>query len=63
MKNKSIKYKCPCCNGNNIIDYGETFECVNCQLDFFKESLESYEKINILAISELNAIAKIFEKN
>ena len=63
MTNDSIKYKCPSCNGNNIIDYGETFECVNCELDFFKEGFETYEKSNILAISELQTFAKIFEKN
>ncbi|GAH56636.1 unnamed protein product, partial [marine sediment metagenome] len=50
----ATKYKCPRCGGENTIDYGETFECAKCLLEFYKEDIEAYEKSNILAISELS---------
>ncbi len=63
MKNNSIKYKCPRCDGEQTIDYGETFQCVKCLLEFYKEDIEMYEKSDILAISELSAFIKIFMGN
>ncbi len=63
MKNNSIKYKCPRCDGEYTIDYGETFQCVKCLLEFYKEDMKMYEKSDILAISELSAFIKIFTEN
>ncbi len=63
MKNNLIKYKCPRCNGESTVDYGETFQCEKCLLEFYKEDMETYEKKDILAISELSAIMKVFAKN
>ena len=63
MKSNSTKYKCPRCGGEHTIDYGETFECVKCLLEFYKEDLETIEKSNILAISELSTIIKVLMGN
>lgn len=63
MNNKKSKYKCPRCRGESIIDYGETIECVKCQLEFYKRSFETVKKKNILAISELNDFVRILMEN
>ena len=60
---KMIKYKCPRCNKKDTIDFGETIECVNCQLEFYKSSIENIKKKNILAITELIVFRKAFMEN
>ena len=59
MKNELIKYKCPRCRGKKTIDYGEVIECLKCQLEFYKRDIETLNRSNILAISELNDLVRI----
>jgi len=56
-------FKCPRCNGNNIIDYEDTFECLNCNLEFDKVSFKLIEEDNILSIEEKRAFLDIFKDN
>jgi len=47
---------CPYCGNIQIIDYGETFECPICQMEFDKVDIE---KINDEIIFSINDIIKI----
>ena len=59
MIDKLIKYKCPRCHEKKTIDYGEIIECPKCQLEFYKRDIETLNRSNILAISELNDLVRI----
>ena len=63
MNNKMIAYKCPRCNKKDTIDFGETVECVNCGLEFYKRSIEIIRKEDVLALSELMVFKRAFMEN
>jgi len=57
-------YNCPRCNGDNIEDYGEIIECVDCKLEFEKEDIDQIEdKTTILSIQEKKGFIKSMKKN
>ena len=60
---ETYDFQCPRCNGNIIIDYEETFECLICNLEFDKVSFKLIEKDNILSIEEKSAFLDIFKDN
>ena len=43
---------CPRCKSNNIIDMGDTIDCLDCRLEFEKIDIKTLETSQILAISE-----------
>jgi len=51
-------YTCPRCNGNRIIDTGDTIECVDCGLEFDKEDIKILKADQILSIKEKLAFIK-----
>jgi len=54
--------RCPACDSEDIIDYGDLIECGRCGLEFFKESIESdIDEENLLSEQELKAFAKAFD--
>ena len=61
--NKLKISRCPKCKGENIIDYGDSIECVGCNLEFEKTVLESLEdESDALSIEEKLEIIKIFKQ-
>jgi uncharacterized Zn finger protein (UPF0148 family) len=58
------KLHCPRCKNKNIIDYGETFDCPICNLEFEKKDLEKFEdESNILSIEEKLEVVKVLKEN
>ena len=54
-------YRCPRCGNGKIIDYGDTFDCSVCELEFKKNDLNTIEdKSSILAIEEKMGVIKEF---
>ena len=55
---------CPRCKNNKIIDYGDTFDCLICKLEFEKKDLELYDDESaILSIEEKLDIVKVLKAN
>lgn len=55
--------RCPRCGGNQIMDYGEIIECLDCKLEFQKIDFKLVEdKARILAIQEKKAFIDSFKK-
>ena len=55
---------CPRCKNNKIIDYGDTFDCLVCKLEFDKKDLELYDDESaILSIEEKLDIVKVLKSN
>jgi len=58
------KLHCPRCKNEKIIDYGETFDCPICNLEFEKKDLELYDdESNILSIEEKLEVLKTIKTN
>lgn len=58
------KLHCPRCKNKKIIDYGDTFDCPICNLEFEKKDLETFEdESNILSIEEKLDVAKVLKTN
>ncbi len=56
------KYSCPRCNGNNVVEYDESIDCVDCKLEFHKYEIDTIEdKSTILSIQEKMAILDEFK--
>jgi transcription elongation factor Elf1 len=50
-------FQCPRCNGERIIDNGDTIDCVDCKLEFEKEDLEKIkDKSSILSLKEKSSV-------
>jgi len=58
-----MTYHCPRCKNEKIIDYGDTFDCPICKLEFEKKDFELYEEENILSINEKSGIINTFKTN
>jgi len=58
-----MTYHCPRCKSEKIIDYGTTFDCPICNLEFEKEDFELYDEENILSINEKLAVIDSFKTN
>lgn len=61
----TIKYHCPRCGNNKIIDYGESFDCPVCVLEFEKGDFELFDdEKDILSVEEKHEIVRIlFDTN
>lgn len=57
------KFYCPRCGSFEIFDYGNSFECIHCILEFEKKDCESLKDADILAVQEKLKITKILKKN
>ena len=58
------KLHCPRCKNKKIIDYGDTFDCPLCNLEFEKKDFELFDdESDILAIEEKLEIVKILKTN
>ena len=44
--------RCPRCGSENLIMYGETFDCMDCQMEFETIDVARYEEEDILSIEE-----------
>jgi len=51
---------CPRCHGDELVEYGETFQCINCDLEFEKDDIDKFEDDEILSISEKLALRPSF---
>ena len=58
-----MPYHCPRCKNEKIIDYGITFDCPICNLEFEKKDFELYDEENILSISEKLAVIDSIKTN
>jgi len=52
------RYHCPRCKNEDIIEYGETFDCPKCVLEFEKKDFELFDDEDILSIQEKMRIIK-----
>lgn len=60
--NMPSEFRCPNCQSDEFIDYGELIECVQCGFEFFKEVLDhDIEEENILSDQELESLAETFQ--
>ena len=58
------KLHCPRCQSDKLIDYGDTFDCLVCKLEFEKKDLELYDdESEILSIEEKLEIIKVLKTN
>lgn len=56
------KFRCPRCLSQEMKDYGDILECLDCKLEFDKIDINTiYDKSNILSIQEKRGIAEIFK--
>ncbi|MFX0005458.1 MAG: hypothetical protein ACFFA7_06155 [Promethearchaeota archaeon] len=56
------EFRCPNCQSNEYIDYGELIECRDCGFEFFKEFLYSeIDEDNLMSDQDLEALADSFE--
>ncbi len=63
LKDKNIQHHCPRCGSKKIMDYGNTFDCKICNLEFEKGDFEILEdEEDILAISEKLAFTQHLNK-
>ena len=58
----NYEFNCPRCKGKKIIDYGKTFECILCRLEFDKISFKLIDDENILANQEKKKIIDILKE-
>ena len=52
------KFHCPRCKNEKIIDYGESFDCPICRLEFEKKDFDKYDEENILSVEEKMDLVK-----
>lgn len=50
------EYHCPRCGGYEIIDYGDSFDCVACHLEFDKEDADEFNDEEVLSVQEKSAL-------
>ncbi len=58
---ENFDFHCPRCNEKRIIDYGKTFECRICGLEFDKESFKLLDDQDILANEEKKEFIDTFK--
>ena len=54
--------RCPRCKGKRLVIYDDSFDCIDCNLEFEKADLLLYEEENILSIEEKLATLDGFNK-
>jgi DNA-directed RNA polymerase subunit RPC12/RpoP len=55
------KYRCPACHSEEILEFDEYIHCPNCNLEFFKEFIDSnISEENIFSEEALQAISNAF---
>ena len=55
---------CPRCKSKKVIDYGDTFDCPICNLEFEKKDFKLFDdESDILAIEEKVEIVKVLKTN
>lgn len=57
-----MKYKCPRCKSEHILEFDEFIKCSECDLDFDKEFLGVIDDENVLARQELKGIVDAFDE-
>lgn len=56
------KFNCPRCNGDNVKDFGDIIECLDCKLEFDKSDINIIDdKSNILSIQEKKKVIDVFK--
>ena len=56
------KFHCPRCKNDKIIDYGESFDCPICRLEFEKKDFDKYDEENILSVEEKMDLVKAIKQ-
>ena len=56
------KFHCPRCKNDKIIDYGESFDCPICRLEFEKKDFDKYDEENILSVEEKMDLVKAIKE-
>ena len=51
---------CPRCHGDDLVDYGETFQCMDCDNEFEKDDIGKFDDDEILTIGEKLALRPSF---
>ncbi|TFG01391.1 MAG: hypothetical protein EU539_14100 [Promethearchaeota archaeon] len=57
------KYRCPRCHNDEIINYGDTFECPKCRLEFEKRDFKLFDEDQILSIEEKLKLTKVLNSD
>lgn len=57
-----MKYYCPHCKSERIIEYGNYFHCLDCNSEFSKDSFGKIEDLNVLSSQELKGFIDVFEE-
>jgi hypothetical protein len=56
------EFRCPNCQSDEYIDYGELIECSHCGFEFFKEFLNSeIDEDNLLTDQDLEGFTESFQ--
>ena len=53
---------CPRCKGTDLVDYGDTYDCKACELEFEKQDLKLYDEEDILSVEEKLGIFRVSDK-
>ena len=51
---------CPRCHGDELIIYSDSFQCINCDMEFEKDDIGKFEDDEILSIGEKLALRSSF---
>ncbi|MCK4687945.1 MAG: hypothetical protein KAT66_07430 [Candidatus Lokiarchaeota archaeon] len=60
MSEINKEFRCPRCGSSSLINYGKTFECTNCHLEFYKELDEDIEDENRISLQEMKGFIDSF---
>ncbi len=54
------EWHCPHCKGNDLVDYGDNFDCIKCQLEFNKDDVKQLDKDEVLSLQEKKSLRLFF---
>jgi len=57
-----MKYYCPKCKSKEIMEFGNSVYCSECDLEFSKDFIGKIEDSNVLSNQELNGVLDAFEE-
>ncbi|MBD3341957.1 MAG: hypothetical protein GF353_22850 [Candidatus Lokiarchaeota archaeon] len=61
---KKKEYYCPRCGSKDIVDYGDSFDCKHCVLEFDKKDFDQLpDKEDVLALEEKREIVHHFRED
>jgi len=55
-------FRCPRCKGKRLVIYDESFDCIDCNLEFEKADILRYDEEDILSVEEKSRLIDSFKK-